>query len=198
MRYENFPHICFESRDKDYDKAENALTIEGLVKTSGMILEKDDTFFLEDAINWVTGWDVSPKQKTLDESLTKWREEVDRAGRAIREAESERQSLRARLRSGAQLQACANEFSDIDGLGLSSRIAELEEEERVIVGGSDVLKKLKDDHTEVGLFSYSMLYAFLLGMYHLMIVIYLHHHWVELFFHLHQFFFQLFGELYWQ
>ena len=92
--------------------------------------------------------DVSPKQKTLDDSLTKWREEVDRAGRAIREAESERQSLRARLRSGAQLQACANEFSDIDGLGLSSRIAELEEEERVIVGGSDVLKKLKDDHTE--------------------------------------------------
>jgi hypothetical protein len=26
----------------------------------------------------------------------------------------------------------------------------LEEEERVIVGGSDVLKKLKDDHTEAG------------------------------------------------
>ena len=56
-----------------------------------MTLEKDDTFFLEDATNWVTGWDVSPKQKTLDDSLTKWREEVDRAGRAIREAESERQ-----------------------------------------------------------------------------------------------------------
>ena len=84
----------------------------------------------------------------MDDSLTKWREEVDRAGRAIREAEVERQSLRAKLRSGAQLQACANEFSDIDGLGLSSRIAELEEEERVIVGGSDVLKKLKEDHTQ--------------------------------------------------
>ena len=122
--------------------------MEGLVKTEGMIIEKDDTFFLEDASNWVTGWDVSPKQKTLDDSLTKWREEVDRAGRAIREAEVERQSLRAKLRSGAQLQACANEFSDIDGLGLSSRIAELEEEERVIVGGSDVLKKLKEDHTQ--------------------------------------------------
>ena len=147
--YDKFPHLCFEIRNDEYEQTENALTMEGLVKTNGIILEKDDTFFLEDASNWVTGWDVSPKQKTLDDALTKWREELDRAGRAIREAESERQALRARLRSGAQIQACANEFSDIDGLGLSSRIAELEEEERVIVGGSDVLKKLKDDHSEV-------------------------------------------------
>jgi hypothetical protein len=43
------------------------------------------------------------------------------------------------------LQACANEFSDIDQIGLGTRIADLEEEERVIVGGSDVLKKLKED-----------------------------------------------------
>lgn len=146
--YEKFPHLCFDDRNKDYDNAENALTIAGLVKTNGMFFEKDDTFFLEDASNWVTGWDISPKQKTLDDSLAKWREEVDRAGRSIREAEVERQSLRAKLRAGAQLQACANEFSDIDGLGLSSRISELEEEERVIVGGSDVLKRLKDDHSE--------------------------------------------------
>ena len=48
-----------------------------------------------------------------------------------------------------QLQACANEFSDIDVLGLSTRIADLEEEERVIVGGSDVLKKLKEDHDKL-------------------------------------------------
>ena len=146
--YENFPHLCFKERDQDYDKSDNALTLEGLVKAEGMIIEKDDTFFLDDASNWVTGWDVSPKQKTLDDSLTKWREELDRAGRALREAEVERQSLRAKHRAGAQLQACANEFSDIDGIGLSSRIADLEEEERVIVGGSDVLKKLKDDHSQ--------------------------------------------------
>ena len=61
------------------------------------------------------------------------------------EAEAERLSLRSKLRSGAQLQACANEFSDIDQIGLATRIADLEEEERVIVGGSDVLKKLKED-----------------------------------------------------
>ena len=148
--YDLFPHLCFEERDQKHNDSEFALTMEGLVKTGGILYEKDDTFFLEDASNWVIGWDVSPKQKTLDDALLKWREEVDRSGRAIREAELERQSLRARLRSGAQLQACANEFSDIDGLGLSSRIAELEEEERVIVGGSDVLKRLKDDHSEAG------------------------------------------------
>ena len=140
------PHLCFDSRDQGYDQADHALTLDGLVKTNGIVREKDDTYFLEDASHWVIGWDVNPKQKTLDDALIKWREEVDRAGRAIREAESERQSLRAKLRAGAQLQACANEFSDIDGLGLSSRISELEEEERVIVGGSDVLKKLKEDH----------------------------------------------------
>ena len=70
---------------------------------------------------------------------------VDQSGRALREAESERQTLRSKLRAGAQLQACANEFSDIDHVGLATRIADLEEEERVIVGGSDVLKKLKED-----------------------------------------------------
>ena len=64
--YEKFPHLCFEQRGKKYDSVANALTLEGLVKTEGMIIEKDDTFFLEDASNWVTGWDVSPKQKTLD------------------------------------------------------------------------------------------------------------------------------------
>ena len=55
---------------------------------------------------------------------------------------SQKGSLCAKLRSGVQLQACASEFSDIDGIGLSSRITELEGEERVIAGGSDVLKKL--------------------------------------------------------
>ena len=82
----------------------------------------------------------------MDEALGKWREESDNAGRSIRESEFERQTLRAKLRAGVQLQACANEFSDIDVLGLSTRMADLEEEERVIVGGSDVLKKLKEDH----------------------------------------------------
>ena len=91
------------------------------------------------------GWDVRSQQKNLDDALAKWRDEVDQAGRAVREAESERQSYRVKLRAGAQLQACANEFSDIDHVGLGTRIADLEEEERVIVGGSDVLKKLKED-----------------------------------------------------
>ena len=79
----------------------------------------------------------------LQSGVKKWTVPVGR----FEKRRSERQSLRAKLRAGAQLQACANEFSDIDGLGLSSRIAELEEEERVIVGGSDVLKKLKEDHS---------------------------------------------------
>ena len=48
----SFP-IFVSKRDKEYDSSANALTIEGLVKTEGMIIEKDDTFFLEDATNWV-------------------------------------------------------------------------------------------------------------------------------------------------
>ena len=40
--------------------------------------------------------------------------------------------LRSKLRSGAQLQACANEFSDIDQIGLATRIADLEEEEELL------------------------------------------------------------------
>jgi uncharacterized protein YPO0396 len=142
---ERFPHLCKEKRDASFTKAKFALTLDGLVKFNGVLREKDDTFFVEDAGNWVMGWDVGLKQKSLDDSLTKWRKEVDQSGRAMREAESERQSMRSKLRAGAQLQACANEFSDIDRLGLATRIADLEEEERVIVGGSNILKKLKDD-----------------------------------------------------
>ena len=141
-----FPHLCLEERNKKFDDLSYAITLEGLVKTGGSLREKDDTFFMVDASTWVLGWDLSPKQKSLDEALGKWREESDNAGRSIRESEFERQTLRAKLRAGVQLQACANEFSDIDVLGLSTRIADLEEEERVIVGGSDVLKKLKEDH----------------------------------------------------
>lgn len=142
---ERFPHLCKEKRDASFTKAKFALTLDGLVKSDGVLREKDDTFFVEDAGNWVMGWDVGLKQKSLDDSLTKWRKEVDQSGRAMREAESERQTMRSKLRAGAQLQACANEFSDIDRLGLATRIADLEEEERVIVGGSNILKKLKDD-----------------------------------------------------
>ena len=142
---ERFPHVCVSDRDASFDKIKSALTLEGLVKTRGVLWEKDDSFFLMDASKWVCGWDVNPKQKILDEALTKWRDEVDRSARAIREADGERHSIRIKLRAGAQLQACANEFSDIDSLGLATRIADLEEEERVIVGGSDVLRKLKED-----------------------------------------------------
>jgi uncharacterized protein YPO0396 len=142
---DRFPHICRGERDEEFVKNSFALTLEGLVKSDGVLREKDDSRFLDDATSWVLGWDVSPKQRTLDDSLIKWREELDNSGRAMREAETERQSLRSKLRSGAQLQACANEFSDIDQIGLGTRIADLEEEERVIVGGSDVLKKLKED-----------------------------------------------------
>ena len=142
---ERFPHICREERDDEFKKSPFALTLEGLVKSDGILREKDDSRFMDDATSWVLGWDVSPKQRTLDDSLIKWREEFDNSGRALREAEAERFALRSKLRSGAQLQACANEFSDIDQIGLATRIADLEEEERVIVGGSDVLKKLKED-----------------------------------------------------
>jgi uncharacterized protein YPO0396 len=146
---QRFPHICLDKRDQHFEQAKNAITLDGLVKSNGTLREKDDTFFLGDASSWVLGWDLSPKQKSLDEALAKWREEADNAGRSIRESEFERQTLRAKLRAGVQLQACANEFSDIDVLGLSTRIADLEEEERVIVGGSDVLKKLKEDHDKL-------------------------------------------------
>ncbi|NDH15582.1 MAG: hypothetical protein EBY48_00595 [Opitutae bacterium] len=146
---QRFPHLCFDQRGKEFEQAKNAITLEGLIKTNGALREKDDTFFLGDASSWVLGWDLSPKQKSLDEALAKWREESDNAGRSIRESEFERQTLRAKLRAGVQLQACANEFSDIDVLGLSTRIADLEEEERVIVGGSDVLKKLKEEHDKL-------------------------------------------------
>ena len=142
---ERFPHICRGERDDEFKKSPFALTLEGLVKSDGILREKDDSRFMDDATSWVLGWDVSPKQRTLDDSLIKWREEFDNSGRALREAEAERFALRSKLRSGAQLQACANEFSDIDQIGLATRIADLEEEERVIVGGSDVLKKLKED-----------------------------------------------------
>ena len=37
---------------------------------------------------------------------------------------------KGKILAGVQLQACANEFSDIDVLGLSTRMADLEEEER--------------------------------------------------------------------
>ena len=142
---ERFPHICRDERDTEYHKTPFALTEEGLVKSDGVLREKDDSRFLDDATSWVMGWDVSPKQRTLDDSLLKWREESDNSSRAIREAEAERLSARLKHRAGAQLQACASEFSDIDQIGLGTRIADLEEEERVIVGGSDVLKKLKED-----------------------------------------------------
>ena len=124
-----FPHLCLEERNKKFDDISDAITLEGLVKTGGSLREKDDTFFMVDASTWVLSWDLSPKQKSLDEKHREMERESENAGRSIRESEFERQTLRAKLRAGVQLQACANEFSDIDVLGLSTRMADLEEEE---------------------------------------------------------------------
>ena len=57
-----------------------ALTVEGLIKSDGVFRQKDDSRLLDDATNWVMGWDVNPKQRTLDDSLIKWREELDNSG----------------------------------------------------------------------------------------------------------------------
>ena len=96
-----------------------------------------------DASKWVCGWDVNPKQKILDEALTKWRDEVDRSGKRF--GKRMENAIRYESNCGRSPVKLVNQFSDIDSLGLATRIADLEEEERVIVGGSDVLRKLKED-----------------------------------------------------
>ena len=58
-------------RSRSIIKTPFALTEEGLVKSDGVLREKDDSRFLDDATSWVMGWDVSPKQRTLDDSLIK-------------------------------------------------------------------------------------------------------------------------------
>ena len=60
---ERFPHICIAERDANFSKIKNALTLEGLVKTGGVLREKDDSLFLLDASQWVCGWDVIQNRK---------------------------------------------------------------------------------------------------------------------------------------
>jgi uncharacterized protein YPO0396 len=142
---DRFPHLCRNEPDKEFNKMPHALCLSGLVKTDGVLREKDDRYPVEDASRHILGWDVDPKQRSLDERLTFLRERADEAARAVREADSERTDLRLKLKAGAQLVSSAGEFSDVDRLGIATRMADLEDEERVIVGGSDVLRKLKED-----------------------------------------------------
>ncbi|MBU62941.1 MAG: hypothetical protein CMI26_10620 [Opitutae bacterium] len=142
---DRFPHLCRVEPDKEFHKMPHAIALSGLIKTDGILREKDDRYDVDDASRHVLGWDVDPKQRSLDERLSFLRERADEAARAVREADSERAELRIQLKAGAQLLSSAGEFSDVDRLGLATRMADLEDEERVIVGGSDVLRKLKDD-----------------------------------------------------
>jgi uncharacterized protein YPO0396 len=142
---DRFPHLCRIDPDKEFNKMPHALCLSGLVKTDGVLREKDDRYPVEDASRHILGWDVDPKQRSLDERLAFLRERADEAARAVREADSERTDLRLKLKAGAQLVSSAGEFSDVDRLGIATRMADLEDEERVIVGGSDVLRKLKED-----------------------------------------------------
>ena len=142
---DRFPHLCRDEPDKEFHKMPHALALSGLVKTDGVLREKDDRFPVDDASRHILGWDVDPKQRSLDERLAFLRERSGEAARAVGEADSERADLRLKLKAGAQLVSSAGEFSDVDRLGLATRMADLEDEERVIVGGSDVLRKLKDD-----------------------------------------------------
>ena len=113
---DRFPHLCRDEPDKEFHKMPHALALSGLVKTDGVLREKDDRFPVDDASRHILGWDVDPKQRSLDERLAFLRERSGEAARAVGEADSERADLRLKLKAGAQLVSSAGEFSDVDRL----------------------------------------------------------------------------------
>lgn len=137
----HFDYACCETLE-EFQRELKALTRQGQTKNQGRRHEKDDRFHLEDRSRYVLGWSNEGKIHALEERLSILAREETADLRALNEVEGRLRGLESR-RDAARDILNFQDFHQIDWRASARTIAELQQEERVVAEGSDILRTLR-------------------------------------------------------
>jgi len=113
-----FDHICCESTDGTWHRADRAITVKGLIKTSERRV-KDDDRDINDRSNWVLGWSNTEKLAAVRAALEQVRNEFQQIANEYDASQKLRQGAERRREAIENLQASSFSFEEIDVVSVS-------------------------------------------------------------------------------
>jgi len=148
---QRYDHLCCESTDAQWHAAENALTINGLMKGRGGRRIKDDHRPITDRSRWVLGWNNADKLKALREDKLKIQNDGSKVVARLGEISAESSAATTRADACAALLGRKLSFDDIDvaatELELSNKRRSKQELEKD-VGLANLVQKVKAAEAE--------------------------------------------------
>ncbi len=136
-----FDHVCCSNMDR-FRRETRAITRAGQIKTGGVRHEKDDRHAIDDRTRYVLGWSNEDKIRALSEQRAQLEKRIQIVADGIARLDDELKDLGARLGDLSRLDMF-EEYQRLNWQEMSSRITELEAEERALREDSDILKTLR-------------------------------------------------------
>jgi len=142
-----FDHVCCDTLDR-FRREERAITRFGQIKSRGADHEKDDRHRIDDRTRFVLGWSNEAKISAVQQQADRLEERIQRAGARVAELQANLGEFGQRLQCLSQLEVFQN-FRDLDWRPLVQEIERLENARRELESGSDVLRALEQQLTDV-------------------------------------------------
>ncbi|QDH74244.1 ATP-binding protein [Brevundimonas sp. M20] len=142
-----FDYACCSTLEQ-FRREDRAITRSGQLKAGGERHEKDDRHRLDDRTRYVLGWSNQEKIAALAKQIAALEQQSAVSGGLISQLETKRRGLAERLKKLSQL-SMFDDFAGIDWRPIASEIEKLEGERRQLQEGSDALKTLTANLTEI-------------------------------------------------
>jgi len=142
-----FDYACCTTTDQ-FRREDRAITLSGQVKANGERHEKDDRHRLDDRTRYVLGWTNQAKIAALTAKIEEIEKRSAATGARIAQFKAKRQALSDRLATLSQL-SVFDDFAELDWRPMAIEIDKLEQERKQLQEGSDILKMLIMQRSEL-------------------------------------------------
>jgi uncharacterized protein YPO0396 len=142
-----FDYACCETFDV-FRREAKALTRAGQIKGGGERHEKDDRYRLDDRTRFVLGWSNEAKIVALEQEASGFQERMRVLAGEIAQIQQRQKALEVRKGKLQQLSVFES-FHDLDWKPLAIEIDSLESEKRQLEDGSDILRTLNQQLTNI-------------------------------------------------
>ncbi|MCC5840587.1 MAG: hypothetical protein JJT96_10715 [Opitutales bacterium] len=140
-----FDHIACPDTGPRFREAPNALTLNGLIKQRGTERRKDDRHDLNDAQQYVLGWDNREKLVAIAKELKSLHARIGEHDQTLAALKTEREEIARRLRAAESLAEHFARFDLIDWETVAKEIDDLEAERTRLESSSDRLRQLQSE-----------------------------------------------------
>ncbi|MEQ1697949.1 MAG: ATP-binding protein [Hyphomicrobiaceae bacterium] len=136
-----FDHVCCATVEQ-FRREPTAVTRQGQIKTGGDRHEKDDRHRIDDRTRYVLGWSNAAKIAALEAGARGMRTAIQALAAVVADIQVKARTLSVQ-RGNLEKLTTYQSFGDIDWASVALEIAMLEQEQRALADGSDVLKALR-------------------------------------------------------